>query len=266
MRQLNKENRGKRYLFSVLFFLAAAAVLSFAGVTAARYVRQEKKSGVAEAQAFFVSSDLLKEQTSDNMDFPSYYIDPETVSFSIKLYNWADPERVTNTDIKYIVRSDESADITDGGNGTLKGTADGIQYEAVLTVTPKQAASAKKNITVAVQTTEPYSRTLGAVFTLAKGNQYRIEDAAGNRAAVLVMACTDSEKDITISMGGTLGIVPDATDNRLTESGGEYKFHSPGQGIYSLLLLKTDAGLDLSQANTEFADAIQIREHVNTAP
>ena len=53
------------------------ALLAGAGVTAARYVMQNRQSGVMTAEEFYFTSDLLREPSETAL----YYIDPKAETF-----------------------------------------------------------------------------------------------------------------------------------------------------------------------------------------
>ena len=57
---MNKIRR-KRQRAALMLITAAGIMLSLAGIAAARYMKQESQSGVVEAQTFYFTSDLLKE-------------------------------------------------------------------------------------------------------------------------------------------------------------------------------------------------------------
>lgn len=228
---------------AVLAILAAA--LSFAGVTVARYALQQEKSGVAEPQNFYFTSDFLREETEN----ARYYIDPLSGSFQVELFNWADGERVSSGEIKYEVSARGAGVSANPENGILAG---GAANTARLTVSPHADA---KSVTVTVTALSPYTKTLSADFELGLGNRYAVEDKTGNTAGVLTMTCTDASKDVHLSLPG--GVVPDNTDDRVSAgAAGGYIFRSPGHGVYSLVLLKTDPGRDLSIPETAFASEI----------
>lgn len=242
---------GKRQrLLFVLAILAAVALMSLAGATAARYVFRQEQGGLADAQNFYFTSDLLEEEAK----VPRYYIDPQLNSFSIRLSNAADSLRATTGEIAYRIMVEGGSAEIDGAAAATGVLPGGAAATATLTVTPSAGAS---QVTVAVTSTKPYEKTLKAVFELALGNQYIVEDSAGNTAAVLTMICTDSEKEIALALPA--GVVPDNTDRRVTESpDGGYVFQSPGSGVYSLVLLKTDKSLNLSKESQSFADTINL--------
>ena len=241
--QSGEEN--KRRLLPLLVLLVSILLLSFTGFTAARYVLQQQRDGVAAAQNFYFTSDLLKDESEN----ASYYIDPKAANFTVHLYNFADSKRTTAKTIRYAITTDNAA-ITDSASGSLTGNN---QNTGTITITPNEGAS---TVTITV-TSSPYKKVLKATFTLALGNRYTVEDASGNTAAVLTMTCTDDAKNIPLTLPS--GVIPDATDTRVTlPADGEYLFTSPGEGVYSLVLLKSTPAVSLSRTETAFADTINI--------
>ena len=75
---MNKIRR-KRQRAALMLITAAGIMLSLAGIAAARYMKQESQSGVVEAQTFYFTSDLLKEDGGT----AAYFIDPMAQSFTI---------------------------------------------------------------------------------------------------------------------------------------------------------------------------------------
>ena len=222
--------------------LAVAVVLALAGFAAARYVMQQQEDGLAAATDFYFTSDYLKESGEN----ATYFIDPGTESFTVELRNYADDLRTTSGDISYKVET-TYATATDAGAGKLAGSA---QSTAKVTVTPN---SEVQEFTVTATSTSPYAQELTATFIRAKGNHYTVEDASGNTAAVLTMTCADSGGPITLDLPS--GVVPDATDDRVSGN----TFTPVDSGVYSLVLLKADASLDLTGSGN-FADRIDLNK------
>lgn len=220
--------------------LAVVVVLALAGFAAARYVIQQQQDGLATATDFYFTSDYLKESSES----ATYYIDPGTKDLTVELRNFADDLRTTSGDISYSV-SAVGATVTDTGVGAL---AKGVQSTAKITVAPSFGA---QEFTVTATSTSPYAQELTAKFILAKGNHYTVEDMSGNTAAVLTMTCADSGGPIKLVLPS--GVIPDATDSRVTGS----TFEADGPGVYSLVLLKTNKNADLSGSG-EFANEITV--------
>lgn len=239
--------RRRNLSMSVIIILGMLA--AFAGVTAARYVMQRTSQGIVAAQDFYFTSDMLKEEAEKAL----YYIDAKS-SVTVHLYNMEDSLRKTSGDIVYKVAV-EGGDYTDTSGGTLKessgsGTSD-------LVITPEDTA---KMVTVTVTSSKPYTKVLTARFKIDKGNQAVVEDANGKRAAVLTMTCTDDAKTITITLPS--GVIPDQTNGNVLSYDtvtGECRFHSPGYGIYSLILLKSNVNQTLSLGSGDtFAGSLKI--------
>ena len=236
--------RGKRRLIPTAALVAAAVVLAFAGIAVARYVLQYQQDGLATAKDFYFTSDYLKE-SSENA---SYFIDPKTTSFSIKLSNSADAQRVTEGSIAYSVKA-SGATVTDSGSGTLPGSN---RNDATLTVVPME-----DSFSVTVTSTSPYEKVLTATFERVSGDRYRVEDAAGNTAAVLTVTCTDGGTPVSLKLPS--GVVPDATDSRVVASvDGSYAFTPAAPGAYSVVLLKSDKATSLAKEDTSFTDEIEV--------
>ena len=230
---------------AVLLILTETAVLIFGGYTAARYVLQKTEKTVAEASEFYFTSDLLRETPKE---LPNYYVDPQNKDFQIALYNSVDSLRVTSADIEYevVVQNGKAEKV----KGTIRG---GKANTENIRIIPGEG---EERVTVTVKTTQPYSKSLSATFTLALGNQYSIEDEAGNIAAVLTMNCTDDSKAVKLSLPD--GIIPDNTDKRVSKTEDGYTFQSSGHEIYSLVLLKSNSDKNMSKASESFADSINI--------
>ncbi len=223
-------------------------LLACAGVTAARYMMKNSQSGVVAAKEFYFTSDLLRESEKAAI----YYIDPKAETFSIRLFNYADPQRTAPDQIAYSVEAENGVAEVTPASGTLPG---GAQNEAVITVTP--AAGSQEDITVTATSKAPYQKTLQAIFRRSLGNRYTVSDQPGNTAAVLTMTCADSGGNVAIALPS--GVIADQADSRIAYANGtSYMFAAPGSGVYSVVLLKTDTGKDLSGSG-QFANTIDIQ-------
>ena len=255
---MNKIRR-KRQRAALMLITAAGIMLSLAGIAAARYMKQESQSGVVEAQTFYFTSDLLKEDGGT----AAYFIDPMAQSFTIELYNFADSERVTSADITY--RVSVTGGTVEGGDTGIQGTIKAGEKSTVpISVIPADkpegggGTGELEDIRVVAESVFPYKKTLTGVFKRQLGNQYVVEDESGRNAAVLTMVCADGEKDITVTLPS--GVIPDEADIRVTGyKDNKCTFHSPGYGIYSLVLLKSEADIGLSGKDS-FADAIDLSQ------
>ena len=241
MNKNKKSRRLLRFLPGIVLLTVLAAGVS---VTAARYVSRKEQSGIIAPQQFYFTSDLLKEEAED----VKYYIDPDRANFTVQLFNYADAQRITQTEIPYEI------EVTNGSASPESGKLSaGSQTTAEITVTPVKNDQVT---TVTVKSMSPYEKTLKAVFEKGLGNQYTVEDHEGNAAAVLTMICADSSRDIKIQILSDQ-ITVNQADDRVKLNGSEFIYTSPGLGVYSLILLKSDTSLNLT-AGGQFADSITI--------
>lgn len=241
---MNKKT-GKRWFGLSLSTISAIIILlGFASIGMARYVMEKNKAEIAEASNFYFTSNLLKEDTAENTIL---YVDPSKASFTIDLYNYADEQRKTASSINYTVT------VENGSSNPASGTINAGTDKAVLTITPTDKS---KDVIVTATSTSPYKKELKATFKISLGNQYSIEDTNGNTAAVLMMTFTGSGGDVTLELPNT--VIPDENNPNISKADGNWKFNVAKDGIYSLILLKQDQSLDLSD-NGVFADSIQIK-------
>lgn len=249
MKKSNEAAKRKKPSLPILLLLfSLLCALCIGGLAAARYVLRQDKAGLATAESFYFTSDYLRESSENAV----YYIDPENNSFHIELYNFADSQRWATSAITYTV-SAEGATV-DSAGGVLNGS--GESREQII-VTP--TVKAGESFTVTAQSNSPYKKTLTATFHMASGNRFQVEDKTGNIAAVLTVTCVDGKSPIPLTLPE--GVVPDATDDRVTTMTGEsgkYTFQPSGPGVYSVVLLKSRKEIDLSKNSQEFNDTIDI--------
>lgn len=241
--KFDKPAKPTRLFWIVLLVLT---IVSMGGLTYSRYVVEWKtQPTVAQGPDFYFKSNMLKEASENAV----YAIDPQTASFEIELYNYADSLRVTEGNIEYTVTA-EGATVSQSG-----GTLTEVTEKNTITVTPNNPVDHK--ITVTAVSTVPYAKTLTATFELTQVSSYKVEDAAGKSAAVLTMICTKAKEAITISLPD--GVIPDTTNSYVVYTNGNCTFTPPAQGVYSLVLLKTDAGKVLS-GEGELGNSIEVKE------
>lgn len=240
---MNKKT-GKRWFGLSLSTISAIIILlGFAGIGMARYVMEKNKAEIAAAENFYFTSNLLKEDAAENTIL---YVDPSKASFTVNLYNYADEQRKTASDIKYTVT------VVNGSSNPDSGTIANNTEKAEITITPIDKS---KDVIVTATSTSPYKKELKATFKISLGNQYTIEDTVGNTAAVLMMTFTGSGGDVTLELPNT--VIPDENNPNISKVDGNWKFNVAQDRIYSLILLKQNQTLNLSGSGT-FADSIQI--------
>lgn len=236
---------GKKWFGLSLSTISAIIILlGFAGIGMARYVMEKNKAEIAAAENFYFTSNLLKEDAAENTIL---YVDPSKASFTVNLYNYADEQRKTASDINYTVT------VVNGSSNPNSGTIAKDSEKAEITITPTDKS---KDVIVTATSTSPYKKELKATFKISLGNQYTIEDTVGNTAAVLMMTFTGSGGDVTLELPNT--VIPDENNPNISKVDGNWKFNVAQDGIYSLILLKQNQTLNLS-GNGVFADSIQIK-------
>lgn len=266
MRQLNRSDAGRRRRIPVLIFLIAAILLAFAGLTLARYVMQKEESGVIETKPFYFTSDLLKDE-SENKE---YYIDPETKSFDINILNSVDSKRITEDKIICTITVEGGLAVVHSGDEDTSASgqqievdlgANGEQASQKVTITPNSDAD---EVRVEAASGAPYQKTLSATFKPAPGDQYRVKDSVGSRAAVLTIIYVKTKPtDITLALPEN--VIPDETTSwveKNAEASQYYTLHISERGVYSLVLLKKDVNQDLDKEETSFDTQISL----TTAP
>lgn len=242
-RQVQDRKKVKRISFP-MFVVSIALVI--AGIAAAGYMMSNRQSGIISARNFYFTSDLLKEESEGAV----YYIDSHADSFAIKLYNYDDPKRRTQADIDYRITVDGGT-TSHSSSGTLTAGESG---EDSFTVKPTA-----KSITVTAEAASPYKKTLRAVFSMESGKRFTVDDAQGKTAAVLTMTCTDySDSAKTADISLPSGVIPDETDSRISKSGSVYTYTFPKNGVYSLVLLKSDKTKMLKKDGGSFDDKITL--------
>lgn len=236
---------GKKWFGLSLSTISAIIILlGFAGIGMARYVMEKNKAEIAAAENFYFTSNLLKEDAAENTIL---YVDPSKASFTVNLYNYADEQRKTASDIEYTVT------VANGSSNPNSGTIAKDSEKAEITITPTDKS---KDVIVTATSTSPYKKELKATFKISLGNQYTIEDTVGNTAAILMMTFTGSGGDVTLELPNT--VIPDENNPNISKVDGNWKFNVAQDGIYSLILLKQNQTLNLS-GNGAFADSIQIK-------
>lgn len=230
----------------VVFLLMGA--LCVTSITIAKYFSEKEDSGILESDKMYFTSDYLKEKSEQ----ATYYIDPAETSFSIQLFNYADALRISQDDIAFEISA------TNASVNTNKGTLAKASSTSLITITPENTV--QDEITVTATSTSPYEKILTATFIRKKGNDYKIEDAQGNYAAVLTMICRDDGQEITIVLPAD--VIPDETDESITKGtdANTYTFKPSQAGIYSIALFKTESSKNYATSGEiDFANKIELQ-------
>lgn len=240
--QENKKKRTGRRLFLAGVILAAAALIT--GLTMAKYVHQwESDPALADARAFYFTSDLLKESGTD-----SYKLYSWGDGIKIKLQNFEDVKRISETDIAYTVTCDDGkGTVEDKGNGKMsKGSAS----ENLIVIHPEPGA---KSVTVRAKATAPYEKELTATFELEDTSQpmFQIVDTAGEAAAELIIKGGNKTQRFSMSWDSGL-LAPDRTNPLFQAGEGSSAFiEITASGSGSILLFKNDPAQNYSLKEQE---------------
>lgn len=239
----------KQRLLLALSLSAAVVLLSFAGLTAARYVLKQEKKGVAAPQSFYFTSDLLREGGA------TYELSDWGTGIPIQLRNYEDALRVTQGEISYTVAyvTDDNSNVNGAAEGSLTGP---IAARDKLLVIPNETA---KEVTVTVTAAVPYSRTLSATFK-ATGTlqpQYQVLDSPGEPTATLLVTGGPRTKVFTITY--PTGLSLDRTNQALTFTNSSVTLKVEASASYSILIFKEDPYQDYSEAKRDIiADSISL--------
>lgn len=240
-------NHTKKQPAKLLVVLLLMGALCVTSITIAKYFSEKEDSGILESDTMYFTSDYLKEESEQAI----YYIDPAETSFSIQLFNYADALRISQDDIAFEISA------TNANVNPTTGTLTKASGTSSITIKP---VTGKEEITVTATSTAPYKKELTATFIRKKGNDYKIEDAQGNYAAVLTMVCRDDSQGITIVLPAD--VIPDETDESITKGTGAntYTFKPSQAGIYSIALFKTDNSKNYATSGEiDFANKIELQ-------
>ncbi len=247
--QYGKTDKRRRTQWGLLLAVLVSAAVLATGFTMAKYVnRWQSDPALAEAKAFYFTSDLLKEAGGDNKTIYELYGWGEGIK--IDLRNFEDEKRFSETDITYEVTcTPETGTVVQDAAGTIPGKS--VSSKAIL-IKPEPGAS---TVTVTAKATGPYRKTLTATFTLKETAQpqFQIVDATGNAAAELIIKGGNTTKEFILSWNSDQ-MTPDRTNTLLRFSGeSQAKLTIPASGSCSILLFKSDPASDFSTKLKELA-------------
>lgn len=229
----------KRKLTGVLaalcFTVALALLLSSAGATLAKYIRQDKGNGAAVAAPFYFTSDKLAE------DVPYFRlsepVEGEAVEVEFSLSNFVDELRCTESTMQYSYwAQDANSAVISGasGSGQLSGS---FQTETVTLTLNRSNFGDGGAVTVFAQCTAPYEKTISAQFGFAARAgklQWTVEEEEGT---VVMKLAGGSGGVVTVSWPSSLE--PSPFNELLSDSSGESAAFTAQPGVrYALAFLK----------------------------
>lgn len=237
-----KHGKGRSVNISKIVALLVLFCLCIGGVSmvSAKYMQQTKiNNNSIAAKVFYFESDLLSESgkvteiaATDNTN------GQKTASVTVRLKNYADELRYSETKILYDVS------VAEQGNSVNQATGVNIQYpdnskdteselyimkagkkeNADVTISGLQAG---KTYTVTAETNNIYHKTLtGTIKVNAPENQvYASVNNDENQYIEVTIWTTDYAGSVTLSYGDS-GLIPDNTDQKMENAlstGGEIK-------------------------------------------
>jgi len=197
-KRLSREK--KRPSFRVQAVSMICAVILIAGGALAVHIISDRKHAEQEFSRFHISSNYLTEG-----DIGSYTVADWGDGFDILLYNYEreDISQISSVDMTYQITAEHGEVSVKKQNGDTVVETDGAySFGAELTtayhilhVTPDTDVGEDDAITVTVQTTSPYQKTLAAKFQIQhyKKPDYTVMDQ--NDGTVLIRVNTNDYQD-----------------------------------------------------------------------
>ena len=251
MEQKAKKNRNegsaKRRRLAVYALVLLVAVCGVSGGLLARYVTQNRQQAEMISAGFHISSDFLKENG------PTYSVST-TGDLIVHLYNYEveNTAQISQVAMAYTVTVEGGTlaklDETSVGAATTSSTFVKSDDKAFHTLTITPSAS---TVSVTVQTTSPYGKTLSATFNrTANATPVYTFTNQGNGTGLLTVKTNEFAGSVTVDWAeGRYS--PDNT-NRLMEewldSNGRGSFTAAANSTYELLFVRKTESL------TETAD------------
>lgn len=203
--------------YVIAFVLVIGLITSF---VVGKYVHVKNKSSLYEASSVYFESDVL-----DSTNPKSYTYKNGTSEISIKVMNYIDKLRYSETDVKYKVSITDSTGgaVTDSLgntassiNGTLKG---GSKNSEVVTFSNLKSGVYK----VTAVLVKPYSKILEGTFELLPESSlvsYNVSDSTNSPLVLLTVSTLDYDGDIQITYPAN--VAPDSTDALLSSVNSGY--------------------------------------------
>ena len=208
MERQNKFRFSRKHLVIPALFAVAVLIAALEGVSA-KYMKDiGNTSAVVQAKEFYFSSDLLA------VGGKTYPLNPGTKSITIKLYNFDDELRYSETDISCTLAvtggPDGNPATISSANVTLTG---GKKSESSIILSNLQDGG---TYTITAIGTGGYEKILSATFEINHQgkNAYKYLEMDPSGAFVLLTVWTeDVSGDVSISIPA--GFIPDTTDSTL---------------------------------------------------
>lgn len=212
MKNATEQKKKSRFLSALCIAATLALLISSAGATYAKYIREDRNEGAAVAAPFYFTSDRLTESQ------PYYRIDEpageETVEIAFRLQNYVDDLRCTKSEIKYTYRAVSGSGPSAAGIGGAAGegalAAGGSKTHNEITLNLKKSDFTDGVVTVIATASTPYEKTISAQFGFTAQQQelqWSVSETGG--AVVLKLA---GGKDGAVEVVWPEGLYPDMTN------------------------------------------------------
>ena len=221
----------------------------------ANYRTDLQKRSEITASNFHFTSDLLEENGA------SYTLTDWSEGFDIELYNYEKENTalISDENITYSVQlSDLNWACQDENNGTLQKDSDGKGKAQTIRIYPKSGAEEENAVTVTVESTAPFKKTLSATFTMAGSStpSYTIKDQ-GDGTVLLTIKTNSYSGKMNVSWDRSK-FDPDNTNTYMTEwkdSTGSGTLDTSSNTTYLLLFFKntTDTVKEKSSSGTSIS-------------
>ncbi len=243
-----KRNRsGKKWLW---LFLLVVLVGILAGGVLARYRSDNQKQEEMKSSDFHITSDLLEEERV------SYDVTDWRSGIDILLYNYEKENvaLIAGDDISYTIKVDGKWVCTDPNKGVFKKSKD--RTSQTIHLTPGTDVKNGDTVTITVNTTAPYKKTLSATFkVVSEGSpSYTVKDQSDG-TVLLTILTNDYSGNITVKWQ-TGQLDPDSTNPDMadwSDASGQGILKAEDNTTYQLLFFKniTDSFTERSGMGTE---------------
>jgi len=210
-----KEN--KINIKTLISFTVLTVVLAFLLSTGAiaKYVNEEKQETLYEAQAFYLESSTLTDESS----IPTYTLQKGTNAITVDLKNFIDELRISDVAINYVVSiSDTSGNyVTDKSGARINEKTGTFTKQTKVTKNESFTNLNSGTYTVTVRAVSPYTKTIRANFIVTDSDNvinYTVNDVAGS--SVLQLTVTTNEFSGNIVIAWPAGLAPDSTDEKFS--------------------------------------------------
>lgn len=267
---MKKSNTMKIMTMVICAVLLISAIALVGGVAAKYLHRHLDGDSAVGAARFYVESNYLATIHKD------YYLNANTPSVTVELYNFLDEYRVSEVDIQYTVTvetTDAAFSLTDGQKETAENTVRvtktiAVPKEKTTTQIPLEGLKNGHSYTVKVVAKGGYEKTLSATFHVAES-----ADKSG-----FTVTRNDNFVVLTIwmgSTGGTVtftvpeGLIPDETDpflankNNYSVTDGKYTYTVGEMGPYTSVSYRffITTGYTANSKFEVYVDGTQLTSH-----